>query len=108
MEHTDETLAIGKLLREIREAKKITRQELADIAGCRYDEIRLYEKGKRFMRVDRFFRILDVLGIPVWKNISRPEVCQAAVRLSALDAETRSALLDEILAAIRKTGESKT
>ena len=105
MEQRDMKQVIGKLLRDIRESRKLTRQELADMAGCRYDEIRLYEKGKRIMRVDRLFLILEALGIPVQESISSPEIRQAAVQLSALDSDTRSSLLDEILNAIRKTGE---
>ena len=105
MEQADIKQVMGKLLRNIRESKKLTRQELADMAGCRYDEIRLYEKGKRIMRVDRLFLILEVLGIPVSENISKPEICQAAIHLSALDPDTRRTLLDDVLAAIRKTQE---
>ena len=109
MEQADMKQVMGKLLRNIRESKKLTRQELANMEGCKYDEIRLYEKGKRIMRVDRLFLILEVLGIPVQKSISSPEMLQAAVQLSELQPDTRKVLLGEILAAIQKTwknGES--
>ena len=105
MEQMNEMRTIGKLMQDIRKAKGITRQELADMTGCKYDEIRLYEKGQRIMRIDRFFRILDMLGIPVHESIAEPEVRHAAVQLSAMRPEIRRALLDEILAAIRKAWE---
>lgn len=105
MEQMDEMRTIGKLMQDIRETRKVTRQELAGMVECRYDEIRLYETGGRIMRVDRFFRILEVLGIPVRDSISNPEICQAAVQLSALRPELRKAMLGEILAVIRKTWE---
>ena len=41
----------------------MTREDLADMLGTRYDVIRLYEEGQRIMKIDRLFEILNALDI---------------------------------------------
>lgn len=107
MEQGDEMREIGKVLAEIRKKKGVNRQELADKVGCKYDDIRVYERGERIMRVDRLLRILNVLGIPVSENLAKPEVRKAAVSLSTLDPDSRRKLLNIILSSIKDVGEKE-
>ena len=56
---------LGKLLQHRREALGMTREELAERAGIRYDVIQMYEEGQRTMKIDRLFEILNALDISV-------------------------------------------
>ena len=61
---------LGQILQRIRESVGMSRSELAEKIGTRYDVIRLYEEGQRIMRVDRLFEILDALGIHLLEFLS--------------------------------------
>ena len=106
MEQIDEMQATGKLLQEIREAAGMSRQELAEKVGCKYEDIRLYEKGQRVMRIDRLFRILNVLGVHLSKEILDIRLYESAVGLTALNFEKRNFLINKIHAMIAKAGKN--
>ena len=95
-------LELGQLLRRRREAIGMSRTEMAEKIGTRYDVIRLYEEGQRIMRIDRLFDILKALNLHLSENLSvniadtakvEPKAYQMAERLSALDTESFSKLM---------------
>ena len=90
-------LELGQLLRRRREAIGMSRTEMAEKIGTRYDVIRLYEEGQRIMRIDRLFDILKALNLHLSENLSvniadtakvEPKAYQMAERLSTLDTES--------------------
>ena len=56
-------LKIGKWLKWNREARHMTREELALKVHTSYEMIRLYEEGQCVMRVDRLCDLAEALGI---------------------------------------------
>ena len=108
-------LHLGNILKLRRESLGMSRQQLAEKVGTRYDIICLYEQGKRAMRVDRLFAILDALGLRLADNFTLEatedsrkadtriedapigiKAYQAAVRLSALNPESYQTLIRKI------------
>ena len=102
MDQGEELRAFGSLLCKMREAMGLTRQELATKVGCKYEDIRLYEKGERVMRIDRLFRILNVLGIHLSKDLFDIEVYEAAAGLTCLEEKNRKNLMSKICSMIAK------
>lgn len=108
-------LHLGNILKLRRESLGMSRQQLAEKVATRYDIICLYEQGKRAMRVDRLFAILDALGLRLTDNFTLEatedsrkadariedapigiKAYQAAVRLSALNPESYQTLIRKI------------
>ena len=96
---------LGRALQWGREATGMTRAELAETIGCKYEDIRLYENGERAMRIDRLFCILDVLGLHLSEEFVltsktgvqiEPNVYSVAVKLNAVSPEDRRVLLKRI------------
>ena len=123
-------LHLGNILKLRRESLGMSRQQLAEKVGTRYDIICLYEQGKRAMRVDRLFAILDALGLRLEDDFTLKatedsqqaderiedapigiKAYQAAVRLSALNPESYQALIRKIQLMIeseeKKEGRNK-
>ena len=108
-------LRLGNILKLRRESIGMSRQQLAEKVGTRYDIICLYEQGKRAMRIDRLFAILDALGLRLEDDFTLKatedsrkaderiedapigiKAYQAAVRLSALNPESYQGLIRKI------------
>lgn len=108
-------LHLGNILKLRRESLGMSRQQLAEKVGARYDIICLYEQGRRAMRVDRLFAILDALGLRLADNFTLEatedsrkadtriedapigiKAYQAAIRLSALNPDSYQALIRKI------------
>ena len=65
MDKSEYLQKIGKILKQRRESIGMSRSTLAMKIGTTYDIIRLYEEGKRAMRLDRLLVLFDALGLPV-------------------------------------------
>lgn len=63
----------GRWLKECRERTGMSRGTLAVKLGTTYETIRLYEEGKRAMKIDRFLEILTALDIPLDGFLSQTE-----------------------------------
>jgi len=123
-------LHLGNILKLRRESLGMSRQQLAEKVGTRYDIICLYEQGKRAMRVDRLFAILDALGLRLEDDFTLKatedsqqaderiedapigiKAYQAAVRLSALNPDSYQTLIRKIQLMIeseeKKEGRNK-
>ena len=123
-------LHLGNILKLRRESLGMSRQQLAEKVGARYDIICLYEQGKRAMRVDRLFAILDALGLRLEDDFTLKatedsqqaderiedapigiKAYQAAVRLSALNPDSYQTLIRKIQLMIeseeKKEGRNK-
>ena len=107
---------LGKLLRDRREARGMSRQELAELIDSRYDVIRLYEHGERIMKLDKLFKILDALGISLSEDFVlrtkdgaavSPQAHHIAVRLSALNPESYHKLLRRIRTMLKREENNK-
>ena len=91
----------GKLIQRRRESIGMSREELAAIVGSKYEVIRLYEEGKRVMKIDRFFAILDALGIPssdclltvLGGNFEKVHPLSLLARIRALDSTSYQRLI---------------
>ena len=105
MDQGEEIRAFGGLLRDIRETVGMSRKELAEKVGCKYEDIRLYEKGERVMRLDRLFRILHVLGVHLSKDLLDIRMYESAVSLNFFGPEKRKILLMKIHEMIAKERE---
>lgn len=102
-------LWIGTFLKQRREYLGMSREKLASKIGTTYNTIRLYEEGKRIMRLDRLCEILDALGLRPLDSFSSklrddivvaPETLHLAQRLETLDKSVYSTLLRQIHALI--------
>lgn len=58
-------VVFGKKLRESREHKGFYRAEVARYLEISENTLRSYEDGKRIMRVDIFFKILELYGVSI-------------------------------------------
>ena len=58
-------VAFGKKLKEFREHKGFYRAEAARYLEISENTLRSYEDGKRIIRVDIFFRILELYGVSI-------------------------------------------
>ena len=56
---------LGIWLKEKRESAGMSRGTLAAKVKTTYETIRLYEEGKRSMRIERFMELLSALGLEV-------------------------------------------
>jgi len=52
----------GQVLRQLRESKELTQEELARRAGLNYMEISHYEAGRRKPGLDNILKLCDGLG----------------------------------------------
>ena len=107
---------LEKLLRDRRQSRGMSRQELAELIDSRYDVIRLYEHGERIMKLDKLFKILDALGISLSEDFVMrakdgtavsPQAYHIAVRLSALEPESYHKLLRRMLTMLNREENSK-
>ena len=120
-------LHLGNILKLRRESLGMSRQQLAEKVGARYDIICLYEQGRRAMRVDRLFAILDALGLRLADNFTLEatedsrkadtriedapigiKAYQAAIRLSALNPDSYQALIRKIQLMIEAEEKKET
>ena len=62
-------VSFGKKLREFREHKGFYRAEAARYLEISENTLRSYEDGKRIMRVDIFFRTLELYGVSIERFI---------------------------------------
>lgn len=53
----------GSRLREIREAKKLTRRAVCNVAGITENTLQKWENGVAFPRMDLFMRVAIVYGM---------------------------------------------
>jgi transcriptional regulator with XRE-family HTH domain len=54
---------VGMNLARIRQAKRLSQEEVADRAGLHRTEISLMELGKRTPRIDTIFRVMGALDV---------------------------------------------
>jgi transcriptional regulator with XRE-family HTH domain len=54
---------VGTNLARLREAKQLSQEEVANLAGLHRTEISLMELGKRTVRIDTILRVTGALGI---------------------------------------------
>ncbi len=50
---------IGRRLRELREERSVTQQELAEAVGVTFQQIQKYERGVNMISAGRFLRTLE-------------------------------------------------
>jgi transcriptional regulator with XRE-family HTH domain len=60
----DETSLIGLNLKQLRELKKLTQNDMALFLNVSYQQIQKYESGKNRLPIDRLYRIRDFFDIP--------------------------------------------
>jgi transcriptional regulator with XRE-family HTH domain len=73
MGNTGLSKAFGRVLRELRLSKKLTQEELADLAQFDRTFIGLLERGERSASLDTVFKLADVLGISSNRFIAKVE-----------------------------------
>lgn len=56
---------IGKIIREKREEKGITQQELADLIGCSKQTVWRWEKNKSGISPNYYKKLKQILGISI-------------------------------------------
>jgi len=56
---------VAKKIKQAREAKKLTQQQLANAIGRTTDTVSALERGKNFPGVDTFKSLSDVLEVPI-------------------------------------------
>lgn len=61
----DERRAFGARLRELREARGMTQEDLADAAGLARPVIGYIERAERDFGVSHLFDLANALGVPV-------------------------------------------
>ena len=65
--------SVGTALRLERMKRKMTQQEVADLAGITREAISMVESGKRMNNLDTLTRVSNALGQPLWKIIKKSE-----------------------------------
>jgi transcriptional regulator with XRE-family HTH domain len=65
------TIAFGQVLRELRVAKKLTQEQLADLADFDRTFIGFLERGERSPSLDTVFALATALGIPANRLIAK-------------------------------------
>jgi len=60
----------GVALRQLRQQKKLTQEELAEICNFDRSAIGFWENGKRIPKLDTLFRIAKGLGVPLEQIIA--------------------------------------
>lgn len=63
MPTNDPVVAFGKRVREAREARRWTQEELADRSGLTSVQISRVERGAREIRLTTLLRLIDALGV---------------------------------------------
>lgn len=61
----DERRALGARLRELREARGMTQEDLADAAGLARPVVGYIERASRDFGVSHLFDLANALGVPV-------------------------------------------
>lgn len=60
-------LTIGEKIKEVRTARGMTQQEVADAIGIAYQNISQYERGVRTPKMDTLRKIAAVLSVDAWE-----------------------------------------
>ena len=55
--------ALGKAIRAERQRLSLTQTQLAEFAGCGLTFVNQLERGKPSVRLEKLFRVLEVLGL---------------------------------------------
>jgi transcriptional regulator with XRE-family HTH domain len=63
MPTTDPVVIFGKRVREVREARRWTQEELADRSGLTSVQISRVERGAREIRLTTLLRLIDALDV---------------------------------------------
>ena len=63
----------GKRLREVRMARHLTQQKVADAIGLALRSYQCYEQGTREPPLDMLVKLADVLGVPTDYLLCRDE-----------------------------------
>ncbi len=92
----------GKRLREVRLARHVTQQKLADTVGIALRSYQCYEQGTREPPLDMLLKLADALDVSVDYLMGRSETPTVAVAC-AIPAEFHGAVLKEL----EKIGISK-
>ena len=89
------TTELGKLIRKLREARGITRNELADRAGISVSHVEKIESGLRMPGMSAFLKIMLVLDVHInlyGGGMTTQEKCASNVQdiiLSSTEEEAR-------------------
>jgi len=83
----DLILQIGKKLKEIRTGRKITQEELADMAGISPSFLGMIERGERILSIMTLFRLCKALDVTSDALLESGFVHERKVRYSADAAE---------------------
>lgn len=59
------TELLGARIRELRKARRLTQEQLAELLGIEQKHISLIELGKSYPSLDRLMRIAEILGVPL-------------------------------------------
>lgn len=65
------TIAFGQVLRDLRVARKLTQEQLADLADFDRTFIGFLERGERSPSLDTVFALARALGIPANRFIAK-------------------------------------
>lgn len=85
-------------VKELREQKGLSQEQLADRVGAHYTTISKIERGVQQLNVRWMERIAEALGVTVREFVEQPE--DIASRLSALEAklDKATAKIDRLMA----------
>ena len=59
------TSQFGEAMRRFRKMRRLTQQEVADLAGCSIMYVSMLERGKETAELGKALKILDVLDVEV-------------------------------------------
>lgn len=59
---TEIQIAFGKSLRTMRQAKKLSQEELADLAGLHFTYVSSVERGERNISIENIAKLAKALG----------------------------------------------
>lgn len=104
------TELFGARIRELRKARGLTQDQLAEFLGVEQKHISLIELGKSYPSLDRLIRIAEALQVPLpslfeFMHLEAPEVQMQSIEemLKGLDDEARGkaykiirAILEEV------------
>jgi transcriptional regulator with XRE-family HTH domain len=65
--------ALGDALRELRQARELTQETLADRAGLSANYVGDAERGERNISVRALWQLADGLGVPAWELLREAE-----------------------------------
>lgn len=97
---------IRKRIREVRNEKRLTQQQLADRVGVYRETIAAWESGKQTPSIEAVDKAADALGVPVWELCTPMDVRRTQTDIEDCFLRVMDYTRDKIIEDLQRLGKN--